>query len=52
MPVAIEKAACRMVLQGSCFQGQVETVMWILEEAPDSATIRNADEMAALHILV
>ena len=26
--------------------------MWILESAPDSATIRNADEMAALHILV
>ena len=26
--------------------------MWILEEAPASATIRNADECAALHLLV
>ena len=32
--------------------GQVETFMWILEEAPASVTIRNADECAALHLLV
>jgi len=33
------------------WMSQVETFMWILEEAPASATIRNADECAALHLL-
>ncbi|CAE7357353.1 unnamed protein product [Symbiodinium microadriaticum] len=33
------------------WMSQVETFMWILEEAPASVTIRNADECAALHLL-
>ena len=32
--------------------GQVETAIWILENAPTSATLANADGMSPLHIIV